>query len=192
MHVLLIKNASKISDKSSRLHFVRRNRMLQCTDIRLWYIGSYTIMAKPIKSLELHYPMIQFLIKRLSPDRVLSVSPRASTLKTRLRLVGHEIKTFRANYRTYHYCFFGLWYKSVCGRCFRSAQFLARRAVVLGFFGFRMSEEALLLPQVWFYVFFRHRSVSLNQYLLPRLVKGWLDVHKLWGLRSYNSLQYQK
>jgi len=24
--------------------------------------GSYTIMAKPIKSLELHYPMIQFLI----------------------------------------------------------------------------------------------------------------------------------
>ena len=25
-------------------------------------IGSYTIMAKPIKSLELHYPMIQFLI----------------------------------------------------------------------------------------------------------------------------------
>ena len=25
-------------------------------------VGSYTIMAKPIKSLELHYPMIQFLI----------------------------------------------------------------------------------------------------------------------------------
>ena len=30
--------------------------------LRLCYIGSYTIMAKPIKSLELHYPMIQFLI----------------------------------------------------------------------------------------------------------------------------------
>ena len=29
---------------------------------RLWYIGSYTIMAMPIKSLELHYPMIQVLI----------------------------------------------------------------------------------------------------------------------------------
>ena len=27
-----------------------------------FYIGSYTIMAKPIKNLELHYPMIQFLI----------------------------------------------------------------------------------------------------------------------------------
>ena len=29
---------------------------------RLWYIGSYTIMAKLIKILELYYPMIQFLI----------------------------------------------------------------------------------------------------------------------------------
>ena len=31
---------------------------------RSWYIGSYTIMAnkKPIKRLELHHPMIQFLI----------------------------------------------------------------------------------------------------------------------------------
>jgi len=32
--------------------------------ILLFYIGSYTIMAKPIKSLELHYPMVQFLITR--------------------------------------------------------------------------------------------------------------------------------
>ena len=29
---------------------------------RAWYNGSYTIAAKPIKSLELHYTMIQFLI----------------------------------------------------------------------------------------------------------------------------------
>ena len=29
---------------------------------RLWYIGSYNIMAKPIKRLELHYSMIQFFI----------------------------------------------------------------------------------------------------------------------------------
>ena len=29
---------------------------------RAWYNGSYTITAKPIKSLELHYTMIQFLI----------------------------------------------------------------------------------------------------------------------------------
>ena len=27
-----------------------------------WYNGSYTIAAKPIKTLELHYTMIQFLI----------------------------------------------------------------------------------------------------------------------------------
>ena len=29
---------------------------------RSWYNGSYTMAAKPIKSLELHYTMIQFLI----------------------------------------------------------------------------------------------------------------------------------
>ena len=28
----------------------------------VWYNGSYTIAAKPIKMLELHYTMIQFLI----------------------------------------------------------------------------------------------------------------------------------
>ena len=28
---------------------------------RRWYNGSYTMIAKPIKSLELHYTMIQFL-----------------------------------------------------------------------------------------------------------------------------------
>ena len=32
---------------------------------RVWYNGSYTIAAKPIKTLELHYTMIQFLIMRL-------------------------------------------------------------------------------------------------------------------------------
>ena len=29
---------------------------------RAWYSGSYTMMAKPIRALELHYPLIQFLI----------------------------------------------------------------------------------------------------------------------------------
>ena len=29
---------------------------------RVWYNGSYTIAAKPFKTLELHYTMIQFLI----------------------------------------------------------------------------------------------------------------------------------
>ena len=29
---------------------------------RAWYNGSYTMVARPIKSLEMHYTMIQFLI----------------------------------------------------------------------------------------------------------------------------------
>ena len=33
---------------------------------RAWYSGSYTMAAKPIKTLELHYTMIQFLIIRNS------------------------------------------------------------------------------------------------------------------------------
>ena len=33
---------------------------------RVWYNGSYTIAAKPIKTLELHYTMIQFLIILIS------------------------------------------------------------------------------------------------------------------------------
>ena len=30
---------------------------------QVWYNGSYTIASKPINTLELHYTMIQFLIK---------------------------------------------------------------------------------------------------------------------------------
>ena len=33
-----------------------------------WYNGSYTMATKPIKSLELHYTMIQFLIILDIPD----------------------------------------------------------------------------------------------------------------------------
>ena len=36
---------------------------LMVTISRAWYNGSYTMAAKPIKSLEMHYTMIQFLIK---------------------------------------------------------------------------------------------------------------------------------
>ena len=35
---------------------------LMVTIYRAWYNGSYTMVAKPIKSLELHYTMMQFLI----------------------------------------------------------------------------------------------------------------------------------
>ena len=34
---------------------------------RAWYNGSYTMAAKPIKSRELHYTMIQFLIINDTP-----------------------------------------------------------------------------------------------------------------------------
>ena len=34
--------------------------------LQIWAtVGSYTMMAKPIRALELHYPMIQFLIKTI-------------------------------------------------------------------------------------------------------------------------------
>ena len=35
---------------------------------RVWYNGSYTIAAKPIKTLELHYTMIQLLIIQIIKD----------------------------------------------------------------------------------------------------------------------------
>ena len=36
------------------------NRVAIC---RAWYNGVYTMTAKPIKTMEIHYPIIQFLIK---------------------------------------------------------------------------------------------------------------------------------
>ena len=41
---------------------------------RVWYNGSYTIAAKPIKTLELHYTMIQFLIIKQLLDSVFVIS----------------------------------------------------------------------------------------------------------------------
>ena len=38
-----------------------RSRRVSST-CRSWYNGSYTMMVQPMKTLELHYPMIQFLI----------------------------------------------------------------------------------------------------------------------------------
>ena len=46
--------------KLTRTRTCTRTRTRIC---RLWYISSYTIMAKPIKSVELHSAMIQFLLK---------------------------------------------------------------------------------------------------------------------------------
>ena len=36
---------------------------------RVWYNGSYTIAAKPIKMLESHYTIIQFLINLVTDSR---------------------------------------------------------------------------------------------------------------------------
>ena len=57
---------------------------------RAWYNGSYTMMAKPIRALGLHYPMIQFLIiinivlnkcsKRLQLFAYIDLSPSFDTV----------------------------------------------------------------------------------------------------------------
>ena len=49
---------------------------------RASYNGSYTMMAKPVRALELHYPMIQFLI--------ISVSSCSCTGKIDLGLTVHK------------------------------------------------------------------------------------------------------
>ena len=41
---------------------------------RVWYNGSYTIAAKPIKMLERHYTMIQFLIILNTPLNMIILS----------------------------------------------------------------------------------------------------------------------
>ena len=43
---------------------------------RVWYNGSYTIAAKPIKTLELHYTMIQFFIEKHIDDDVFDDFPK--------------------------------------------------------------------------------------------------------------------
>ena len=57
----------KDADKISRilLNFICKKTDFQLVFHiwRAWYSSSYTIMAKPIRALELNYPQIQFLIK---------------------------------------------------------------------------------------------------------------------------------
>ena len=52
---------------------------------RPWYNGSYTIAAKPIKSLELHYTMIQFLI---SNDNIYSPFPALAPNSLQIQFSG--------------------------------------------------------------------------------------------------------
>ena len=70
--IVLLKTPRKIS----RSLICKNNRFSTCFCLwanvygchiwRAWYNGSYAIMAKPIRALELHYPMIQFLIINIS------------------------------------------------------------------------------------------------------------------------------
>ena len=53
-------------------------RNLMDTISRVWYNGSYTIAAEPIKTLELHYTMIQYLINLHSIHAPVSVGLRFS------------------------------------------------------------------------------------------------------------------
>ena len=56
---------------------------------RVWYNGSYTIAAKPIKTLKLHYTMIQFLIMFIYSTRArgIIVNYNPSNIFARARLV---------------------------------------------------------------------------------------------------------
>ena len=69
--VLFLKKAHKISRVLQFFSFLsRRVQLLYFPGGggRAWYNGSYTMMAEPIRALELHYPMIQFLIIDLIHD----------------------------------------------------------------------------------------------------------------------------
>ena len=67
-----IKNVHKISRVLPTLFFktiafqlvfnFEQTRTVTIIIWRAWYNGSYTMMAKPMRALELHYPIIQFLI----------------------------------------------------------------------------------------------------------------------------------
>ena len=65
--IVLLKTPQNI-EKSTKLRKEResaKNHAFAYHTCRVWYNGSYTMMAKPMKTLQLHYPMIQFLISYL-------------------------------------------------------------------------------------------------------------------------------
>ena len=55
---------------------------------RAWYNGSYTMAAQPIKTLELHYTMIQFLIISFTCSKIngSKKSGKCSTFKHSVRV----------------------------------------------------------------------------------------------------------
>ena len=52
--------------------------------------GIYTMMAKPMKTLQMHYPMIQFLI-------ILNIPPKAVCVHRLIKIISYEI-SFRSQH----------------------------------------------------------------------------------------------
>ena len=58
-----IKNAPKYRKLDhNKYKKAKKNHAYAHHFCRSWYNGSYTMMAQPMKTLDLHYPMIQFLV----------------------------------------------------------------------------------------------------------------------------------
>ena len=60
---VLLKTPTKFREFLSTLSVKTTDFQLVFHIWRAWYGSSYTIIAKPIRALELNYPQIQFLIK---------------------------------------------------------------------------------------------------------------------------------
>ena len=75
---------------------------------QLWYNGSYTIAAKPIKTLESHYTMIQFLIIEITPRNSISVLGFAAndihmfSIDHKIKLNPTKCKEMTINFMTNH------------------------------------------------------------------------------------------
>ena len=63
--IVLLKTPQNIEKSTEVRKESAKNHAFAYHTCRVWYNGSYTMMAKPMKTLQLHYPMIQFLISYL-------------------------------------------------------------------------------------------------------------------------------
>ena len=104
-----ITNAHKISRILLAL-ICKNNRFSACFSFwadayschiwRAWYNGSYTKMAKPIRALEFHYPMIQVLIIGVSAERLPGQGPDLKSWRPwTLQLINNNWTT--RSYRIY-------------------------------------------------------------------------------------------
>ena len=69
-----------------------------------WYNCSYTMAAKPIKSLELHYTMMQFLINMISGTFKPDSETRVSRLTT--------WRSFRTKFESHYWQFLEIYFDS--------------------------------------------------------------------------------